>query len=403
MTASLFQAGKDGTLPSLAGRTILQIIPRLDAGGAERTTIDIANALVQAGARALVACEGGRLVADLQAAGGVFVPFPARTKNPFRMLSNVTRLANLIEREKVDLVHARSRAPAWVALAACRRTKRPFVTTYHGDYSTGSAAKRIYNSVMARGDRVIANSHYTASQVVKFFPQAEERTEVIARGTDLRRFNRGVVDAGRVLRLRTQWGVGSDERIVLLPGRLTDWKGQKILIEAVRILHDQGMTGVKYVLAGDPQGRKGYVAELEALIKARGLAGVVAIVEHCADMPAAIVAASVVTTPSTEPEAFGRVAVEAQAMGAPVVVSDLGGAKETVLAPPDCDPSERTGWRVPPSNPEALAEAIGEALALGASARASLARRTRNFVEDKYALDQMTRATLHVYARLIFA
>ena len=209
--------------------------------------------------------------------------------------------------------------------------------------------------------------------------------------------------SARVSRLRAQWGVGSDERIVLLPGRLTDWKGQKTLIEAAKILLDRGVTGIKYVLAGDPQGRKGYVAELNALIRARGLSGVVAIVEHCADMPAAIVAASVVTTPSIEPEAFGRVAVEAQAMGAPVVVSDLGGAKETVLAPPDCDPAERTGWRAPPSNPEALADAIGETLALGASARASLARRARNFIEDKYALDQMTRATLQVYARLIFA
>ena len=151
------------------------------------------------------------------------------------------------------------------------------------------------------------------------------------------------------------------------------------------------------------RGEKATSRELGALIKARGLAGVVAIVGHCADMPAAIVAASVVATPSTEPEAFGRVAVEAEAMGAPVVVSDLGGAKETVLAPPDCEPAERTGWRVPPANPEALADAIGEMLALGASARASLARRARNFVEEKYALDQMTRATLQIYARLIFA
>ena len=403
MNSGIFQAGQSALGPSLAGRTVLQIIPRLDAGGAERTTIDVATALVHAGARALVASEGGRLVADLQASGGIFVPFPARTKNPFRMLANVGRLARLVEREGVDIIHARSRAPAWVALAASRRTDRPFVTTYHGDYSSGSPAKRIYNSVMARGDKVIANSKYTAGRNLSYFPAAEPRIAIIARGTDLRRFSRSAVDAARVARLRAQWGVTSDERVVLLPGRLTEWKGQKTLIEAARILRDQGMTGIKYILAGDPQGRKNYRAELEALILAYGLGDAVAMVGHCADMPAAIVAASAVTSPSNDPEAFGRVAVEAQAMGAPVIVSDLGGARETVVCPPECAPGERTGWRIPPKDPEALAAALAEALALGASARAALARRARAYVEEHFALDRMTGATLKLYAELIAA
>jgi glycosyltransferase involved in cell wall biosynthesis len=202
LISGLFQAGQRDPGRSLAGRTVLQIIPRMDAGGAERTTIDVAAALVQAGARALVASEGGRLVADLQASGGVFIPFPARTKNPFRMLSNVGRLARLIDKEHVDIVHARSRAPAWVALAACRRTGRPLVTTYHGDYSGGSAAKRLYNSVMARGDRVIANSAYTAERIRAQYPSASDRISVIARGSDLRRFSRSSVDAVRVSKLR---------------------------------------------------------------------------------------------------------------------------------------------------------------------------------------------------------
>ena len=403
MNRGIFQAGEGALAASLAGRTILQIIPRLDAGGAERTTIDIAAALVHAGARALVASEGGRLVADLQASGGIFVPFPARTKNPFRMLSNVGRLARLIERERVDLVHARSRAPAWVALAASGRTGRPFVTTYHGDYSSGSPAKRIYNSVMARGDRVIANSHYTSGRILDAYPQAGPRVVVIARGTDLRKFSRNAVDAARVAKVRAQWGVTSDERVVLLPGRLTDWKGQKILIDAAKILRDRGVTGVKYVLAGDPQGRKGYANALEARIKAHDLADCVVLVGHCSDMPAAIVASSAVTSPSTEPEAFGRVAVEAQAMGAPVVVSDLGGARETVVSPPECAASERTGWRVPPGDAGALADSIAEALAMGASARASLAKRARTYVEEHFTLDGMARATLETYADLLAA
>jgi glycosyltransferase involved in cell wall biosynthesis len=165
---------------SLSGRTILQVIPRLDAGGAERTTLDVANALVRAGARALVASEGGRLASELQAIGGVLVPFPAATKNPLAMLLNVRKLARLIVAERVDLVHARSRAPAWVALGACRIAERPFVTTYHGAYSGVSMLKLRYNSVMARGDIVIANSQYTADMIARLYPEARDRLGVFA-------------------------------------------------------------------------------------------------------------------------------------------------------------------------------------------------------------------------------
>ena len=160
---------------SLNGRTILQIIPRLDAGGAERTTIDIAAALVEAGARALVACEGGRMASELQAVGGVLIPFPAASKNPIAMFFNIRKLARLIYHERIDLVHARSRAPAWVALHASHITDRPFVTTYHGAYRGHSTLKLSYNSVMARGDVVIANSRYTAALIERLYPDARDK------------------------------------------------------------------------------------------------------------------------------------------------------------------------------------------------------------------------------------
>ncbi len=323
---------------SLAGRTILQIIPRLDAGGAERTTIDVAAALVRAGARALVASEGGRLASELQAVGGVLTPFPAATKNPLSMALNVPRLARLIEEEQVDLVHARSRAPAWVALGACRKTRRPFVTTYHGAYSGRSSLKLRYNSVMARGDVVIANSQFTADAIERLYPFARGRLLVIARGTDLGRFAPSAVDRGRVLRLRESWGVAPHERVVLLAARLTEWKGQRVLIEAARLLKERGLADVRYVLAGDTQGRDAYARDLDARIRRAGLEGVVLRVGHCVDMPAALVAASVVAVPSTAPEAFGRSAVEAQAMGAMVVVSD------SAPRPKRCSPRPRR-WR----------------------------------------------------------
>jgi glycosyltransferase involved in cell wall biosynthesis len=386
----------------LAGRTILQIVPELAAGGAERTTIDIAEALAQAGARALVATEGGRLVAELQAKGGVWLPFPAAAKNPLKMLRNVRALARLCAAEKVDLVHARSRAPAWVALAAARAMKLPFVTTYHGSYAGSSAVKILYNSVMARGDVVIANSHYTADLIARMHPFARPKTRVIHRGTDFSAYQPTQVDPARISALREAWGLEPDRPIILLPGRLTGWKGQRVLIEAARLMKARGTLGdCAVILAGDAQGRDDYARELDELTVKAELEGVVRRVGHCADMPAALLAASVVAVPSTEPEAFGRVAVEAQAMGAPVVVSDLGAVPETVLAPPQCQPQERTGWRVAPGEADALAAGLAEALALRPSARDALSSRARAHVERHFSLEHMVGETLDVYSALL--
>jgi glycosyltransferase involved in cell wall biosynthesis len=385
----------------LAGRTVLQIIPKLQAGGAERTTIDIAVALNEVGARALVASVGGRLVSELQAKGGLWVPFPANTKNPFAMAMNVGKLMRLIQTEKVDIVHARSRAPAWVAYVATRRTGVPFVTTFHGSYSGRSALKLQYNSVMARSDCVIANSRYTAGLIEEHYPFAHDKLHVIYRGTDFREFSAAQVEPLRVRRLREAWGLAADERIVLLAARLTGWKGHRVLIEAARQLMSENFQDVRFILAGDDQGRSSYLKELDGLIAAANLEGVVRRVDHCTDMPAAFLAASVVVVPSTEPEAFGRSAVEAQAMGTPVVVSDLGAVPETVLAPPDVRAEERTGWRVPPGDATALAEAIAHALRLGAAARDAMAIRARAHVESQFSVERMKRETLDAYAAII--
>ena len=389
------------TASALAGRTILQIVPELNAGGAERTAIDIAAALVEAGARALIASEGGRLVSELQAKGGLWIPFPAKSKNPLAMLLNALRLKRLIRTEKVAIVHARSRAPAWVAYAATRRSNIPFVTTYHGSYSGKSKLKIEYNSVMARGDAVIANSQYTAGLIATHYPQAQPRVRIIHRGTNFADYSAAAVDPARVQKLRRDWKAAPEDRIVLLAARLTGWKGQRVLIEAARILKAQGLTGVKFILAGDAQGRGGYVKELDALRVKAGVGDIVSRVGHCEDMPAAFLAASVVTVPSTEPEAFGRSAVEAQALGTPVVVTELGAGPETVLAPPQTDAARRTGWRVPAGDAALLAEAIGEALAMGASARDAMALRARAHVTEKFSLDRMCGETLEVYRALL--
>jgi glycosyltransferase involved in cell wall biosynthesis len=379
--------------------SVLQIIPTLVTGGAERATIDIAAALAARGDRALVASEGGRLVDELKSVGGEFVRMPVSWKNPVALLANARRIAALIESERVDLVHARSRAPAWSALLACRRAGVPFVTTYHGIYGETNSLKRLYNSVMVRGAAVIANSQYTAELIRARYRTAPEKIAVIPRGTDLDRFDLKNVDPVRRNTLRQLWWIGRDQRIVLNLARLTGWKGQRVLIEAAEQIARAEPDAV-VILAGDAQGRDDYKDELERLIAACGLQDRVRIVGHIEDTPAALALAAVAVIASTEPEAFGRSAVEAAAMGIPVVATALGATGETVLAPPAVPEAERTGWLVPPGNSAALAGAIGEALALPTDERARLAARARQHAQN-FTTAAMQQATLAIYDRLL--
>ena len=394
---------RDSSIPasSLEGRTILQIVPRLDSGGAEQTTLDIAGALVDAGARALVASEGGRLVGDLQARGGIFIPYPAATKNPWVMMSAAGDLRSLIARESVALVHVRSRAPAWVALRVCRKMDVPLVTTWHGTPSDASAIKQRYNSVMARGDVVIANSSWTADMVGKLYPQAVPRIATIPRGIDLHRFSPHAVEPDRVRHLRERWKVTPEEQIVLVPARLARRKGHLLLVEAARRLATKDRDNLVFIFAGDTGGRDATQRDIERAAIAAGLTGRVRCVGYCEDMPAAYLAAAVVVVPSIEPESFGRVAVEAQAMGAPVIVTDLGAASETVRAPPQVSETGRTGWRVKPGDAAALTDALAAVLPMRAAARDALAARARAHVVAAFTVERMSATTLNLYDRLL--
>jgi glycosyltransferase involved in cell wall biosynthesis len=385
---------------SLVGRTVLQIVPDLQSGGAERATIDMAEALAQAGGRSLVASRGGRMVSELQSKGGVWIPFPAATKNPIAMALNSVRLARVIRDEGVDIVHARSRAPAWVAYYATRQTGAKFVTTYHSAYSGVSPVKLRYNAIMATGDMVIAISEFAAQRIRELHPEAARRVVVIPRGVDLRVFSPDAVSSSRVERLRARWGVAAHERVVLLPARLSARKGHALMIEAAKRLAAEGMDEIRILFVGEPHSDS-FRRAVETQIMRAGVSDFVRNVGHCDDMPAAYLAAGAIVAPSTEPEAFGRVAVEAQAMGAPVIVSDIGASPEIVRAPPQTPRHEATGWRVPPGDPIALAQAVSEALAMTASARDELALRARANAQSRFSVEQMQRATLDVYKRLL--
>jgi len=382
--------------------TILQIIPELDTGGAELSTIEIADAIERAGGRAIVLTEGGRLVQRLRDTGADIQFFPAAVKNPARLWWNARRIAEVVRRDGVDLLHARSRAPAWSTLLAARDTGVPFVTTYHGAYGERTPLKRLYNSVMARGDVVIANSHYTADLIRMRYGTPLNRLEVIYRGVDDRWFDKGKVARERVNALRTAWDVPPDARIILNAARLTRWKGQTVLIAAARQLEEQGRLGdAVVVLAGDAQGRGAYRKELEREIDKAGLNARIRIVGHVDDMPAAFLAAHVAVIASIEPEAFGRTAAEAQMMETPVIATDIGAPPETVKSAPRAGEGEATGWLVPPGDAGRLAEALAAALALSPAERKAMGERAHKHAAACFSLQGMKRQTLQVYDRLL--
>jgi glycosyltransferase involved in cell wall biosynthesis len=290
----------------------------------------------------------------------------------------------------VALIHARSRAPAWSALIAARRLGLPFVTTYHGTYNEGFPGKRLYNSVMARGDRVIAISHFIAELIRARHGVEEARLRIIPRGVDLRRFDPALVSPARLAALRAAWGVAEGQPIIMLPARVTRWKGQMVLVEAMAQLPGDALA----LLVGDAAERPAFQAELQARIAGLGLQDRVRLVGHATDMPAALMLADVVVHASTDAEAFGRTVIEAQAMARPVIASDLGAPRETVA-------EGITGWRTPPGDAAALAAALSRALAMTDSERAALGARARAAVLSGYTTAAMQAATMATYRELL--
>ncbi|HEX6840267.1 MAG TPA: glycosyltransferase family 4 protein [Stellaceae bacterium] len=379
-------AGPAGTRPP----SVLQVLPRLVSGGVERGTVEVAQALIAAGWKAVVASAGGPMVRELERAGAIHVELPLASKNPLVMRRNVERLMEVIRREQVDIVHARSRAPAWSALAATRRTKRHFVTTFHNAYGTQSWLKQRYNGVMARGERVIAISRFVADHAASVYGVPPERLRIIERGVDFTRFDPERVSAERVIQLAREWRLPDGLPVVMLPGRLTRWKGHLVLIDAIARLNRQGLRCV-FVGAGNDRYRRQLVDD----IARRGLDELFQIAEDCRDMPAAYKLADVVVSASTRPEGFGRVIAEAQAMGRPVIATDHGGAREILR-------DDETGWLVPPGNAQALAEAIARALDLPQSKRLTLAERAMAHMRAHFTTKAMTDRTLAVYEEILF-
>ena len=376
--------------------TVLQVIPDLGAGGAERSAVEVATAVVETGGRSLVATTGGRLVAELEAAGGEFVPMPVNTKNPLLGLLNGWRLAVVARREDVDIFHVRSRAPAFSVWLASFLTGIPWIATYHGIYKAKSPLKRWYNAVMTRGRLTIANSAYTRDHLLAEHRLDPDKVVTINRGVDLDRFDVTKVTPARVDALRKSWGVAkNDSRVkILLAGRLTRIKGQLPLVQAAARLASEGRRDFLILLVGDDQGRSAYRAEVEAAVRSAKLDEAVKVLGHCSDMPAAYLVADIVAVPSVVPESFGRTAVEPQAMGRPVIASDLGGMIETVVP-------GQTGWRAKAGDVDDWSRTLAAALDAGPRRRAAMGKAGQARVRSLYSARAMTDATLIAYARVV--
>lgn len=375
--------------------TLLQVTPALDGGGVEEVTLDVAAAVAAAGRRSLVASRGGALEPRLAAGGSRLLRLPVQSKNPLTMALNALRLEGVVRRERVSLVHVRSRAPAFSALAAARRAKVPVIAGYHGAHSANGALKRWYNAVMTRGDVVIANSAFTQGHILAEHAVDPARVVVIPEGVDTERFDPAAVAPERVAALRRAWGLREAEprTVILLAGRLTRLKGQRLLAEAIgRLPHPEDIV---LVLAGGG-GSDDYRHEILAAAAVAGLGDNLRLVGPVDDMPAAYLAADLVAAPSTQPESFGRTVAEAAAMGRPALAAAHGGPAEIVL------PGE-TGWLVAPGDSDAWAAALAEAMQTPVECRTAMGVQARRRAKQLYSLPAMCEATFTLYRRLLKA
>jgi glycosyltransferase involved in cell wall biosynthesis len=387
---------------SLAGATILQLVPALSDDPAGQAVADIALTLLQSGARALVAGDGGPLVGELRTFGGEWLPMPADTLNPLRIARNTRAIGGLIARERVDIVHAHCAAAAWSALRAIREQQPVYlVTSFPDRLAPHSLPSNAFRASLARGDRVIAPSSYIARAMIERYDIAPERMAVVPRAIDTETFSAAAVSDDRVGQLRRAWGVLPEMRIVLVPGRIAPWNGQMSVIDAARFIVANGERNVAFVFAGDDRGQPKYLNALRERAAAHGVDTLCRFVGHCPDMPAALRAADVVVVPSLEPPLTGRIMAEAQAMGRPVVTTTIGMLPENVLCPPRMRGELRTGWIVRPGHAGQIARAVGAALTLNETAYEALGARARQFAEFMFSPQSVAQAIRGIYTSLL--
>jgi glycosyltransferase involved in cell wall biosynthesis len=380
--------------------TVLIVAPSLQAGAADTGTVELVRVLAAGGHRTIVVSTGGRMVPDIAAAGAVFVAMNVASQNPVVMLRNAIALTRLVRERRCDVIHAHGRAGGWSALYAARRTGVPFLTSWYKGFRQQNALKRLYNSVMARGERVITVSDQIADLVNDRHGVPWERIAVIPASIDLERFDPARMVRGRIDAVRSAWGVGSDVKVILVASRMLRRKGHHVVVQAVHRLKEMGLKDFLCVFLGEDQGGTRYTGELWDLVLSTNTADVIRMVGPTDDMPAAYAAASVVVSAATQPEGLQRAILEAGAMARPVVVSDLGAGLDVVLAPPAVAEDRMTGLRFSSGDDAALAAALIRLFSLPESARSAIGARGRAWVVANFDAAAVREPILNLYAEI---
>ena len=371
---------------------VLQVLPEMNQGGVEIGTIEIASALQEKGIKNFVASAGGRLEYNLDKLKVPHFNLPLKTKNPFKMWLNYRRLVKIIKENGINIVHARSRAPAWSAYWAAKKNGAKFLTTFHGTYGLGpKGIKKFYNRVMTYGDLVIAVSNHIKQHILKNYKCDEKKIRMIHRCVNMEKFDVNKMTAERMIKLMEEFHLPEDKPIILLIGRLTRWKGQMLMIDALEKIKDKDYF---CVFVGDDQGRDYYTKELKDAISAKGLDGKFAFIRHVTDVPAMMMISDVVVSASLDPEAFGRIAAEGEAMGRIVIASNIGGSLENIK-------DGVTGRLFESGNADSLAEALLWALNLSTEEREKIGAAAIEYVKQNFTKEIMCNKTIAVYEELV--
>ena len=377
---------------------VLQVIPRLGYGGAETGCYDLAHYLPENECTSYIVTSGGELLKFVNKKKVKIIKLPVHSKNPILMILNFIFLTFIILYFNISIVHARSRAPAWSCFLATIVTRRKFVTTFHGTYNFESPIKKFYNSVMVRSDLIIAGSNFIFSHINKNYAKyltKKKKFLVIFRGINIDYFNQDTITEKEEDDLVSEWGIKKDKKIIIMPGRLTQWKGQETFLEALMLTNrNLGYESFYGIILGSDQGRNVYKKKLIRLSQQFRLNNHVKFINHCAKMSLAYKISNLIVSASTEPEAFGRVSVEAQAMEKPIIASDIGGSNETII-------NDKTGFLFEAGNAEALSKKIIEALKLDESILKSMGIEGRKNIIKKFNVDKMCFSTYSEYKKLL--
>jgi len=377
---------------------VLQVIPKLGYGGAETGCYDIAHYLPENNCESFIATSGGELLKFIDKKKVKIIKLPLHSKNPFLIIINSIALIAVILLNNISIVHARSRAPAWSCWLATKITGRKFVTTFHGTYNFDSVIKKFYNSVMVRSDLIIAGSNFIFSHIKENYSKYinnKKKLLVIFRGINVDYFDSTTKIYSDEKKLLTKWEIEKDKKILLLPGRLTSWKGQEIFIEAINLVNiELGYEAFYAVILGSDQGRDLYKKKLISLVEKFRMIKQVRFIDHCKDMALAYKISDIVVSASIEPEAFGRVAVEAQSMEKPIIASNTGGSNETII-------DEKTGFLFESGNAKSLSQKILKVITMDDTLLKSIGIQGRKNVIQKFNVEKMCFSTYSEYKRII--